>query len=413
MNRTGDIYMNRIAVAVKSALGLAFLVPSSMALAAPAAPDDAALQEIVVTGIRQSVQVSLDAKRSAVNLVDVISAEDIGKLPDKNIADSLARVPGVTTSSAGANEGGFDENDRVSMRGTNPSLTQTLINGHGVAAGDWFVLDQVQTVGRSVSYTLLPSEIVSKVVVQKSSSAELTEGGVAGSVDIITRKPLDFSKPFTLEASAGAVYSDLPNKGDGQYSALANFKNDAGNFGVMLQLFSETRDLRRDGIEVLGYDTIAPGSAVATAHPDLANVQYPTEIGAAYFTQRRERNGGMADVEFKPTDDLTLDLSAFSSRLIASNYNRNYLMWSTHFVNFGAGQSPDPGYVVQDNTLTKANFTGVPGTFGISAWLVRSEARRHPRCREGRTGRDPRRGRRPGDASPYRRRLVAGEGPGS
>src|ERR1700722_16905641 len=318
INPTGDLYMNRIAFAVKSALGLAMLVPPSLALA-DAASDAGAMDEIVVTGIRKSLDVSLEVKRSSTELTEVVTAEDIGKMPDKNVADSLARLPGVTTSAAGANEGGFDENDRVSMRGTNPSLTQTLINGHGVAAGDWFVLDQVQTVGRSVSYTLLPSEIMSKVVVQKSSSASLTEGGVAGSVDIITRKPLEFSKEFTLEASAGAVYADLPSHGAGQYSALAKFKNDANNFRVMLQLFSETRDLRRDGIEVLGYDTIAPGSAVATAHPDLANVQYPTEIGAAFFTQRRERNGGMADLEFKPTDDLTLDLSVFSSRLIASN----------------------------------------------------------------------------------------------
>src|SRR5882757_832246 len=362
MNRTGDLYMNRIALAVKSALGLAMLAPPSLTLAAPAA-DTSPLDEIVVTGIRKSLDVSLEVKRGSTELTEVITAEDIGKMPDKNVADSLARLPGITTSAAGANEGGFDENDRVSMRGTNPSLTQTLINGHGVAAGDWFVLDQVQTVGRSVSYTLLPSEIVSKVVVQKSSSASLVEGGVAGSVDIITRKPLDFSKQFTLEASVGAVYADLPSKGDGQYSALGSFKNDASNFGVTVQLFSETRHLRRDGVEILGYDTIAPGSAVATAHPDLTNVQYPTEIGAAFFTQKRQRNGGMIDIEFKPIDDLTLDLSAFSSKLTATNYNRNYLMWSTHFVNFGAGQSPDPGYVVQNNTLTKANFTGVPGTF--------------------------------------------------
>jgi iron complex outermembrane recepter protein len=362
MNRTGDLYMNRIALAVKSALGLAMLAPPAFAMAA-APPDDTVLQEIVVTGIRQSVELSLETKRNSTEITEVVTAEDIGKMPDKNVADSLARLPGITTSAAGANEGGFDENDRVSMRGTNPSLTQTLINGHNVAAGDWFVLDQVQTVGRSVSYTLLPSEIVSKVVVEKSSSASLVEGGVAGSVDIITRKPLDFGKQFTLEASVGAVYADLPSKTDGQYNALANFKNDANNFGVMLQLFSETRDLRRDGVEILGYDTIAPGSAVATAHPDLSNVQYPTEIGAALFTQRRQRNGGMADIEFKPTDDVTLDLTGFSSKLTASNYNRNYLLWSTHFVNFGAGQSPDPGYVVQNNTLTSANFTGVPGTF--------------------------------------------------
>jgi iron complex outermembrane receptor protein len=354
--------MNRIALAVKSALGLAMLVPPSLTLAATAT-DTSPLEEIVVTGIRRSVEQSIEAKRDSTELTEVITSEDIGKMPDKNVADSLARLPGVTTSAAGANEGGFDENDRVSMRGTNPSLTQTLINGHNVAAGDWFVLDQVQTVGRSVSFTLLPSEIVSKVVVEKSSSASLVEGGVAGSVNIVTRKPLDFTKEFTLEASAGAVYADLPKKADGQYSALGNFKNDAGNFGIMLQLFSETRHLRRDGVEVLGYETIAPGSAVATAHPDLSNVQYPVEIGSAFFEQKRERNGGMADIEFKPTDDLTLDLSGFSSKLTASNYNRNYLMWSTHFINLGAGQSPDPGYVVQNNTLTKASFTGVPGTF--------------------------------------------------
>src|SRR6266481_4886447 len=334
MNRTGDLYMNRIALAVKSALGLAMLVPPSLALAAPATEINP-LDEIVLTGIRKSLDVSLEVKRDSTQLTEVVTAEDIGKMPDKNVADSLARLPGVTTSAAGANEGGFDENDRVSMRGTNPSLTQTLINGHGVAAGDWFVLDQVQTVGRSVSYTLLPSEIVSKVVVEKSSSASLVEGGVAGSVNIITRKPLDFSKEFTLEASAGAVYANLPSKTDGQYSALGNFKNDANNFGVMVQLFSETRHLRRDGVEVLGYETIAPGSAVATAHPDLANVYYPKDIGVALFEQKRERKGGLFDIEFKPTDDVTLDLSAFYSKLTATNYNRNYLEWLTHFVNQG------------------------------------------------------------------------------
>jgi iron complex outermembrane receptor protein len=388
------MYMNRIALAVKSALGLVMLAPPALVHAA-AAPDTA-LEEIVVTGYRKSVEASLEAKREATGLVDVITADDIGKMPDKNVADSLARVPGITTSSAGATEGGFDENDRVSMRGTNPSLTQTLINGHSVAAGDWFVLDQTGTVGRSVSYTLLPSEIVSKVVVEKSSSASLVEGGVAGSVDIITRKPLDFSKPFTLEASAGAVYADLPSKTDPQVSALGAFKNDAGNFGVMLQLFSEKRDLRRDGIEVLGYDTIAKGSALALSNPDLSGVQYPHEMGSAFFTQTRERNGGLVDVEFKPADNDTLDLTAFSSRLLASNYNRNYLFWGTHFINAGgptgpsglpagAGvcapalaklgyQAPNPGYKIVNNTLVSASFAPCPGTdYGVYDQISRPD----------------------------------------
>jgi iron complex outermembrane recepter protein len=346
----------------------------------PAASDAAGdagaanLEEVVVTGIRRSVEESLEAKRKSVAVEEVISAEDIGKMPDKNVADSLARIPGVTTSSASANEGGFDENDRVSMRGTNPSLTQTLINGHGVAAGDWFVLDQVQQVGRSVSYTLLPSELVSQVVVHKSSQASLVEGGVAGSIDIITRKPLDFGKPLTLQASAGGVYARLPSKTDPQFSALANWKNDAGNFGVLLQGFYEARHLRRDGVELLGYEQIGPTSPVAVAHPDLANVWYPKDIGDALFEQKRVRKGGLIDFEVKPTDTLTFDLSGFFSKLDASNYNRNYLEWLTHFVNHGAGQGPDPGYVVTNGTLTKANFSPVPGTlYGVYDQISRPD----------------------------------------
>src|SRR6478672_1050037 len=171
--------MNRITFAVKSALGIALMGPPALLLAQTPVATEAttSLEEVVVTGIRQSVEKSLDVKRAATNVTEVVTAEDIGKMPDKNVADSLSRVPGVTISSASANEGGFDENDRVSMRGTNPSLTQTLINGHGVAAGDWFVLNQVQQVGRSVSYTLLPSELVNQVVVHKSSQASLVEGG--------------------------------------------------------------------------------------------------------------------------------------------------------------------------------------------------------------------------------------------
>src|SRR5690348_4027660 len=355
--------MNRITFAVKSALGLVMMVPPALALAqtAPASGDQ--VEEVVVTGIRASVEQSLDAKRAAATVTEVISAEDIGKMPDKNVADSLVRVPGATTSSASANEGGFDENDRVSMRGTNPSLTQTLINGHGVAAGDWFVLNQVQQVGRSVSYTLLPSELVSQIVVHKSSEASLVEGGVAGSVDIITRKPLDFTQPVTVQASVGAVYAEKPDKTDGQYSVLGNWKNDASTFGVLAQGFLEKRHLRRDGVEILGYETIKAGTPLAATNPDLVGVMYPASIGAAYFTQERERKGGLIDFQVKPTEDLSIDLTGFYSKLDAANYNRNYLSWMTHFIAQGGAfpskdnptgtptQAPLPGYVVRNNTL--------------------------------------------------------------
>jgi iron complex outermembrane receptor protein len=296
---------------------------SGMALQAhgqtPPPAKKADVETITVTGIRASLERSIETKRNADSVIEVITADDVGKLPDKNIADAVQRVPGVTISSASGGEGGFDENDRVSMRGTNPSLTQTLINGHAVASGDWFVLDQVSLVGRSVSFSLLPSELVSQVIVRKSATADLVEGGVAGAVDIITRRPLQFTKPITLEGSAGLVYAQLPKKSDGQFSGLANWKNNAGTMGVMIQGFSEDRHLRRDGQETLGYAQVAAGSALATAHPDLVNAYYPTLIGSTLFEQKRERKGGLIDIEIKPTNDLDLNLSAFTSKMEATN----------------------------------------------------------------------------------------------
>lgn len=345
------------------------------AAAASASPQAKQLDAVTITGIRASLEQSLTAKRNADTRVDVITAEDIGKMPDKNVADSLQRVPGVTISSAGANEGGFDENDRVSMRGTSPSLTQTLINGHNVASGDWFILNQTGTVGRSVSYTLLPSELVNSVVVHKSAQASDVEGGVVGTVDILTRKPLDFKKQLTFEASLGAVYASQPGKTDPQVSALLNWKNDANNVGVLLQLFSETRHLRRDGQELLGYEKIAAGSKVALSNPDLAGVYYPTMIGSALFEQERKRTGGLIDVQLKAGNDVTLDFSGFTSEMKAANYNRNYLLWNTHYIAQGAGQAPDPGYTVRNGTLTSANFSPVAGTqYGVYDQISRPDA---------------------------------------
>ena len=101
-----------------------------MAHAQSAQPAASADAEVVVTGIRQSLQKAIELKRRSDDQVDAISAEDIGKLPDKNVADALQRLPGINTTSAASGEGGFDENDRVSIRGTSPSLTQVTVDGH-------------------------------------------------------------------------------------------------------------------------------------------------------------------------------------------------------------------------------------------------------------------------------------------
>src|SRR3954471_22070168 len=208
-----------------TAIAFALYHQSAMADAATApsaasASDSEEMAEVIVTGIRASLQESLDVKRDANARLEVVTAEEVGKLPARNVADALRGLPGVNISSSSADEGGFDESDRVSLRGTSPSLTQTLIDGHSVGSADWFVLSQGNNVGRSVSYSLLPSELVSSVEVNKSSHASLQEGGTTGTVNIITRKPLQFSDSLTTEASLGGVYSDQADAYDPQFSGL-------------------------------------------------------------------------------------------------------------------------------------------------------------------------------------------------
>jgi len=335
--------------------------------AAPTATD---LDTVTVTGIRGSMEKSLDTKRDANARVEVVTAEDVGKLPAHNVADTLQRLPGVNISSASADEGGFDEADRVSLRGTSPSLTQTLINGHTVGSADWFVLSQGNNVGRSVSYSLLPSELVRSVEVNKSSQAKLQDGGTTGTVNIITRKPLEFAKPFSAEASVGAVHSDQAKSTDPQYSALFNYKNDANNFGVMLQAFYQKRELRREAQEIPGgFSKITADDPVGKSNPDLVGVYVPGLLGSTLFEQTRERKGGLVTIQFKPTDTLDLSLSGFSSKLEANNYNRNFMLWGG---NFAKSQAPDPGYKVTDGVLSNATYAGVPGTnYGVYDMIYR------------------------------------------
>jgi len=319
------------------------------------------LGTIQVVGVRAAQALSLETKKASNSQVEVVSAIDIGKLPAKNVADTIAQLPGVNIADAAGAEGGFDEADRASIRGSAPSLTLTTINGHSVASGDWFILGGGGS--RSVSFAMLPSEVVNQVVVHMTPEAKLLEGGAAGTIDIITRKPLDFSKPFSLEASLGGAYADLPGKTKPQFSGLINWKNDSSTFGVMLQAFYQERALQRNGQEMLGYSFIKSGSPAATslglspATPGSPStgVFYPNLPGAALFTQTRKRKGGSIDLQWRLADNFTLNLDAFYSKLDATDYNRNYMLRTRDQLD---GQAITG--TIQGNILTSANLPGSP-----------------------------------------------------
>ena len=333
-----------------------------MGIAAQARAQDAGqeAQTVIVTGVRAALEQSLRQKRNADAVVEVVTAEDIGKMPDKNVADAIQRLPGVNTQSSAGGEGGFGENDRVSLRGTSPSLQQTLFNGHAISTGDWFVLNQYGgNVGRSSSFSLLPSELVGSIVVQKSATADLVEGGVSGAINVITRRPLDFRQPLTVEASVQANYNDLAKKTEPQVSALVSWKNATNTFGVLLQGFSEKQSVRRDGQEILGYTPISATSAAAIANPALSGVKVPTFIGAAFFEQKKKREGGAFDIEAKPTRDIGVDLNGFYSKLSAPHQNTNWLAAPANSINSANLIPASP--VIRNGTLVGATFSSNSG----------------------------------------------------
>ena len=159
----------------------------------------AELEEVVVTGIRASLTQSLDAKRAAEGVLDAISAEDVGKFPDKNLAEALQRVPGVQVNRE------FGEGERVSVRGTSPTLTRMLFNGHSLATADWFILDQLNTT-RSFNYLMFPADIIGQAAVYKTSQADIEEGGIGGTIDVKTRNPLDLDE-LEISGSLQGVYT--------------------------------------------------------------------------------------------------------------------------------------------------------------------------------------------------------------
>jgi iron complex outermembrane receptor protein len=339
--------------------------------------------DIVITGIRASIQASLDQKRRNDMVSEVVTAQDIGKFPDKNVADSLGRLTGVNVVTGSAAAGGFGENSSVSIRGTDPTLNLTLLDGHSIATGDWFVLDQTSG-GRSFDFSLLPSEIVGKLEVYKSSEADLPEGGIGGTINLHSRMPLDLPAG-TVSFTAQANYNDLANKWEPQASGLVSWKNASQTFGILAAGFYQKRDFRRDGQEFLGYTSYADfgGSGQTAIAPNL--------IGEAYFRQQRIRKGGTVAVQWKPSNTFELALNGIYTRMDANNVNTNSMAWITNVMSNAA--SALTNYTITNGVVTSASWAnttpdGTPVNGRVqddifrdalsSTWVLNADATWHP-----------------------------------
>ena len=345
MGKTG--FALRLSVSLFAINGSAtFAQDAPAAQKAPTSREDD--DAIVVTGIRASLADAVRTKRDADAIIDAVSAEDIGKFPDRNVAESLQRVPGVVTNRE------FGEGERVALRGLAPNLTRTLVNGHAVATADWFVLDQLSAT-RNFNYLVLPSDIVGQLQVFKSPTADLEEGGIGGTVNVLTRKPLDLD-PFAAAISVEAAYTERSKSLDPQVSGFLSWSNADKTFGILAAAVYQQRNIRRDGFEILGYD---PG-----LDPAGQGRQVPTLIGSAMFLQNRERYGGNVEIQFRPSDVFEFGISGLWTRFNANNTNFNYLAWPSRS-GLGGGTTTLTNTKVTGDTIVAGRVNNVASAGGF------------------------------------------------
>ena len=305
-----------------------------------AAPSGDADSDIVVTGIRGSLRSAIAVKREANAVVDVISAEAIGKFPDRNVAESLSHIPGVSIDRR------FGEGEKVAILGTDPALNRMLLDGHALASADWGGNDNDPS-SRTFNYSLLAPELVDRLEVYKSPEPRIEEGSLGGTVIVRTRRPLEL-KANSIFASGGYSYNDRSDKGNVRGSGLYSWKNDAETFGVLVAATYDKQSLTRAGVEFFGYDNAAanadgtynspfvnraqdgtlslksPGATITGGTiADLYKAASPFGINYAYFQQTRERKSVSGTVQYRPSSELTLTLNGLHINGNYDNYSQS------------------------------------------------------------------------------------------
>lgn len=308
--------------------------PADKKAEAKAAP--AQMDTVVITGYRSSIEKSLDQKRNANAIVEVVNAEDVGKFPDKNVADALQRVPGVVVDRSGG------EGKNVSVRGLSSELTLTQLNGNYIATAE-----SNGDPTRSFNYMLMPANMLSSAELFKSPEARLDEGGVGGTVILHTRRPLDMKSGSGFFTAEG-TWADTTHKTDGQFSGQYAWHDEAKRFGVLVGVTQQKRTTRTMGASTENWQWYGdnykthPATDVNGKPSGMSsywwgqsgfydqsgkyyqNFMMPTSVNLNVKSEERERQGGQLTLQAKPLDRLTLTGNYFRFNL-SQNSQTNIL----------------------------------------------------------------------------------------
>ncbi len=327
-------------------------VVSSLAVAGTAqfavAQDDAPMieeEEVIVTGFRRTLLNSIDAKRNADTIVEAISAEDIGGLPDASIADSLARLPGVTTERTGGEAG------NIQIRGLSGDYVFATLNGR----------EQVSPSNdRTIEFNQYPAELLSEVAVYKTPKASLIEGGVAGTVELRTSNPLDMSTDQKFHVSGRLHYNDYAKNVAGAQETGSRFTiSYQGKFldeTLGVSLGYARFDQGSVAAEYNGLPWGAPGSQDTVTFDDGVERSISNGFELHQTGGEEIRDGYMAAIQYEPNDNLTIQADVFLSEFESSQYSRGFIIQRL------SGFEIDNPIYNSDGDVIGGQFTLLPST---------------------------------------------------
>ncbi|MBD9468997.1 TonB-dependent receptor [Pseudoxanthomonas sp. PXM01] len=328
--------------------------PADSGQSASPQADLGTLDTVSVTGYRASVEKALDIKRGEAGVVDAIVAEDIGKFPDLNLAESLQRIPGVAiTRDAG-------EGRNISVRGLGPDFTRVRINGME-ALTTVGATDQSggSNRGRGFDFNVFASDLFSQLIVRKTAQADVEEGSLGATVDLRTARPFDYDG-FTFVASGQLSHNDMASETDPRAAALIANSWADGKFGALLSVAYSERQLLEEGSGTGRWANGPSNGGFSAASPfaaaRAADVYHPRFPRYTLMEHDQKRTGVTASFQFKPSDRTQFALDALYSKIDATRDEKyiEAISFSRNVANPNPATNPlsgKPHTIVRDGVI--------------------------------------------------------------
>lgn len=344
---------SKIAAAVAFAMGVGSATTWAQDEVAEQGP---VMEEVMVVGIAGSLMRSMDMKRDSVGVVDGISAEEMGKFPDTNLAEALQRITGVSISRANG------EGSQITVRGFGPEFNLVTLNGR-----------QMPGTGYTRSYNLenLSSEGVSALQVQKTARASTPSGGLGATVNIVTTKPLE--EPGEKYSFAVKAINDTSNvEGDDVTPEIAGVYSNTfadDTIGVALSFSHHRRDFQQQGAFIQGWQAnvglpsnLDPSAVIDPRELDadgnrIGNHFFPRDVNYGIADVQRERNNGQLTLQWAPTDRMVATLDYTMSEATTGTNSIGWGMWNEYDGNIRAYE------LDADGTVVFAEIAGNDGSF--------------------------------------------------